>query len=139
GVEGPDQGRHSTLRLTLRGARDFPPLPLDPRPSPCLRRPLAPDKSLALARPALVPLARHLGGKLPIAESKCEGHSESNGAEQDRERRRDDVRRNAQLLQCHEDGEQYHAPPTGAGQRASTVQPTRRCLNQTADESTEHD
>src|SRR5439155_25373774 len=93
---------------------------------------------LTLAAPALIPLSRYFRGELPIAKSEREGHRERNRTEQDRECGRDDIRRNAQLLQRHEDSEKNHSPAACSRQCASAVQTTRRCLNQTADESADH-
>src|SRR5688572_12608714 len=67
---------------------------------------LARECLVALLAILLVPLPRHLAGELAIAEPERERHRQRDGAEQDRERRRHDVRCDAQLLQRHEHGEQ---------------------------------
>src|SRR5262245_38430929 len=63
-----------------------------------------------LALVALVPVARDLSRQLAIPQPERQRKRERDRPEEKRERRRHDVRRDAKLLQRHEDREQNDAP-----------------------------
>src|SRR5579862_9883279 len=94
---------------------------------------------LTLGTEALVPLAGHLTGELAVAEPEREGQRESNGTEDDGERRRDDFRRDAQLLERHEHRQQDHAALPRARERGAAMERARAGEDEAADEVAEHD
>src|SRR5690242_9250562 len=105
----------ASRRVALASACNRALLLLDLRSIRFLRRALSGEQLLSLATPSLVPLARDLRRQLPISQAECERHRERNRAEKNRERCRDDIRRDAELLERHEDGKQNDPAPPSSG------------------------
>src|SRR5258708_25374439 len=100
---------------------------------------LATQGVVPLSPVLVVPLARDLPREIPIPETERQRHRQRNRAKQDGERGRDDVRRDTELLQRHEDGEQNDTAAPDARKRAPAMQRTSRRRNQSADEAAQHD
>src|SRR5690606_4534212 len=102
-----------------------------------LRRRLTRDR-VPLRTVALVPPARHFSGQLAVAQAERQRKRQRHGSEEYGERDRHYVHRHTELLQRHEDGDDYSAAAPHPRQRRAALQGTRRCHDDSANELTEH-